>query len=158
MNIQTNAETRPTLHMQRVFDAPRELLWAAWTRPEMLVLWLGPAEWPAISTTQDLRVGGQWRAGLKRADGDDLLWQSGIYREVTPPERLVFTFKWEDASHEDGAPAETLVTVVFSALPDGRTRMDFTHEGLKSAESLSGHKQGWTSTFDRLQAWLETQS
>ena len=58
MNIQTNAQTRPTLHMQRVFDAPRELLWAAWTRPEMLVLWLGPAEWPAVSATQDLRVGG----------------------------------------------------------------------------------------------------
>jgi uncharacterized protein YndB with AHSA1/START domain len=145
--------TRPTLHMQRVFDAPRALLWKAWTSPETMVLWLGPVEWPAVSVTQDLRVGGAWRACLRSPDTGQDLWQGGVYREIVPPERLVFTFKW-DESHEDGPSVDTLVTVVFSETDDGRTRMDFTHEGLKSEQSLTGHKHGWTSTLDRLEAFL----
>jgi uncharacterized protein YndB with AHSA1/START domain len=148
---------RPTLHMQRVFDAPRELVWRAWTNPEVLVLWLGPVEWPAVSATQDLRVGGAWRACLRSPETGEDLWQGGVYREVVPPERLVFTFKW-DESHEDGPPVDTVVTLVLTETADGRTRMDFTHEGLKSERSLTGHKHGWTSTFDRLDAYLETQA
>ncbi|WP_374513889.1 SRPBCC domain-containing protein [Brevundimonas sp.] len=148
--------TRPSLHLQRVFDAPRALVWKAWTTPETVVLWLGPVEWPAVSVSQDLRVGGAWRACLRSPETGQDLWQGGVYREIVPPERLVFTFKW-DESHEDGPPVDTLVTVEFAELPDGRTRMDFTHEGLKSEQSLAGHRHGWTSTFERLVAFLETQ-
>ncbi len=144
---------RPSLHLQRVFDAPRALVWKAWTTPETVVLWLGPVEWPAVSVSQDLRVGGEWRACLRSPETGEDLWQGGIYREIVPPERLVFTFKWDD-SHEDGPPVDTLVTVEFAELPDGRTRMDFTHEGLKSEQSLAGHRHGWTSTFERLEAFL----
>ena len=145
--------TRPSLHLQRVFDAPRALVWKAWTTPETVVLWLGPVEWPAVSVAQDLRVGGEWRACLRSPETGEDLWQGGVYREIVPPERLVFTFKW-DESHEDGPPVDTLVTVEFAELPDGRTRMDFTHEGLKSEQSLAGHRHGWTSTFERLEAFL----
>ena len=134
MTLVENLATRPTLHMQRVFDAPRALVWRAWTNPEVMVLWLGPVEWPAVSASQDL-------------------WQGGVYREIVPEERLVFTFKW-DESHEDGPPVDTLVTVEFSDAPGGGTLMDFTHEGLKSEQSLVGHKHGWTSTFERLEAFL----
>ena len=144
---------RPSLHLQRVFDAPRALVWKAWTTPETVVLWLGPVEWPAVSVAQDLRVGGEWRACLRSPETGEDLWQGGVYREIVPPERLVFTFKW-DESHEDGPPVDTLVTVEFAELPDGRTRMDFTHEGLKSEQSLAGHRHGWTSTFERLEAFL----
>ena len=66
--------------------------------------------------------------------------------------RLAFTFRW-DESHEDGPPVETLVTVELSETGD-RTTMDFTHEGLKSEQSLTGHRHGWASTADRLEAWL----
>ena len=141
------------LEMERVFDAPRALVWMAWTRPEMRVNWMGPVEWPMLSGTNDLRVGGLWRACLASAETDEVLWQGGMYREVVEPERLVFTFRW-DESHEDGPPADTLVTVVLHELPDGRTRMVFVHEGLKSERSLTGHEYGWTSTFGRLDAWL----
>ena len=150
---QTPTGDRPTLTMQRVFEAPRALLWKAWTSPEMMVLWLGPIEWPAVHVSQDLRVGGAWRACLRSPDTGQDLWQGGVYREIRPPERLVYTFKW-DESHEDGPPADTLVTVVFSEIADGLTRLDFTHEGLKSEQSLTGHKHGWTSTMDRLEAFL----
>jgi uncharacterized protein YndB with AHSA1/START domain len=138
------------LRLSRCFDAPRELVWRAWTQPEMAVAWLGPPEWPAIKVEQDLRPGGAWRVCLRSPTDGRLLWQGGLYREVVPTERLTFTFKWESDDHEDGAPVETLVTVLLSDLPDGKTQMDFTHEGLKSADSLAGHRHGWEGSFDRL--------
>jgi uncharacterized protein YndB with AHSA1/START domain len=150
-----SAEARPDLNLKRIFDAPRDLVWLAWTRPGMTVRWLGPVEWPAMDVRQDLRVGGEWSAVLKSADDDRTLWQGGIYHEIDPPARLVFSFKWGDG-HEDGPAVETLVTIVLTELPDGRTMMDFTHEGLKSAESLAGHRHGWTSSFQRLDQWLAT--
>jgi uncharacterized protein YndB with AHSA1/START domain len=153
MTLVEDVATRPTLHMQRVFDAPRALVWRAWTSPEVMVLWMGPVEWPMVSGTGDFRVGGPWRACLRSPETGEELWQGGVYREITPEERLVFTFKW-DESHEDGPPVDTLVTVVLSDAPGGGTLMDFTHEGLKSEQSLTGHKHGWTSTFDRLEAFL----
>ena len=61
MAVTDDLATRPPLHMTRVFDAPRPLVWMAWTRPEMAVQWMGPVEWPAVSATQDFRVGGEWR-------------------------------------------------------------------------------------------------
>ena len=145
--------TLPALQVQRFFDAPRALVWRAWTNPEAMVLWLGPVEWPAVSAPQDLRVGGEWRACLRSPDTGQDLWQGGVYREIVPDERLVFTFKW-DESHEDGPPVDTLVTVQLSDAAGGGTLMDFTHEGLKSEQSLTGHKHGWTSTFERLEAFL----
>ena len=153
MTLVEDIALRPTLHMQRHFDAPRALVWRAWTNPEVMVLWLGPVEWPAVSASQDLRVGGAWRACLRSPDTGADLWQGGIYREIVPEERLVFTFKW-DESHEDGPPVDTLVTVQLSDAPQGGTLMDFTHEGLKSEQSLAGHRHGWTSTFERLEAFL----
>lgn len=153
MSLVEAVAARPSLSLQRVFDAPRPLVWKAWTTPEMLVLWLGPVEWPAVSASQDLRVGGAWRACLRSPETGQDLWQGGVYREIVPPERLVFTFRW-DESHEDGPPVDTLVTVEFAELPDGRTRMDFTHGGLKSEQSLAGHRHGWSSTFERLEAFL----
>ena len=144
---------RPTLTMQRVFDAPRDLVWRAWSTPEVMVLWLGPVEWPAVSVTSDFRVGGAWRACLRSPGTGENLWQGGVYTEIDAPRRLVFTFKW-DESHEDGPPVDTLVSITFDETADGRTLMDFTDEGLKSEDSLTGHKHGWNSTADRLEAWL----
>ena len=151
--VVAEAPSRPTLNLQRVFDAPRDLVWRAWSNPEILVLWMGPVEWPAVSATVDFRVGGEWRICLRSPTTGEDLWQGGVYREIVAPERIVFTFRW-DESHEDGPPVDTLVTVRFAETADGRTHMDFTHEGLKSEQSLTGHRHGWTSTADRLEAWL----
>lgn len=143
---------RPTLRMQRVFEAPRELVWLAWSRPENLVQWMGPVEWPAVIATCDFRVGGVWRICLRSPQTGADLWQGGVYTEIDAPRRLAFTFTWDD-SHEDGPPVETQVTVDLSETGD-RTTMDFTQEGLKSGPSLTGHQHGWASTADRLAAWL----
>lgn len=144
---------RPTLTMRRCFAAPRALLWRAWSRPEAMVAWMGPVEWPAFSVTNDFRVGGEWRIGLKSPETGDELWQGGRYLEIAEPERLVFTFKWE-GNHEDGLPVDTVVTVALEEGETGGTVMDFTHAGLKSEDSLAGHKHGWSSTIDRLESWL----
>ncbi len=140
------------LEVDRVFDAGRALVWAAWTTPEMFVRWLGPIDFPAVSASQDLVVGGRWSAMLQNASGD-ILEQRGEYREIVPLERLVFTFKWV-GDHEDGAPVDTLVTVMLSDAPGGRTRMLFRHAFLKSSASLDGHRHGWASSFGRLDEWL----
>jgi len=153
MSIVVETAARPTLRMQRTLDAPRDLVWHAWSNPEVLVLWMGPVEWPAVRASCDFRVGGAWRICLRSPTTGDELWQGGIYREIEAPARLVFTFRW-DESHEDGPPVDTLVTVDLTETADGKTIMDFTHEGLKSEQSLTGHRHGWTSTADRLEAWL----
>ncbi|MFC3714082.1 SRPBCC domain-containing protein [Sphingoaurantiacus capsulatus] len=153
MSLAADPELRPSLRLQRRFDAPRELLWRAWSRPEIMVQWMGPVEWPAVSAVADFRVGGAWRICLRSPDTGEELWQGGVYREIDAPRRLVFTFKWEGDNHEDGAPVDTLVTVELTEAGDG-TLMDFTHAGLKNAESVAGHAHGWASTADRLEAWL----
>ncbi|MDB5722233.1 MAG: ATPase [Alphaproteobacteria bacterium] len=150
---QQESDDHPTtLNLRRVFEAPRELVWLAWTNPEMTVRWLGPVEWPAARVTQDLRVGGAWSAVLESANGDTL-WQGGVYRLIEPPKRLVFTFAWGER-HEDGPPVETLVSIELTAISAERTIMEFTQTGLKSSASASGHQHGWTSCFDRLDEWL----
>jgi uncharacterized protein YndB with AHSA1/START domain len=148
---------RPTLHMQRVFHAPRALLWAAWTKPEMIVRWLGPVTWPAISHTSDFRVGGRWSATLQSTAGAGAYHQYGVYLEIMPEERLVFTFKWGDG-HEDGTPVDTVVTVVLTDSPGGCTLLEFTHAELKSPLSAERHEYGWNSTFDRLDQWIAAQN
>lgn len=153
MTLAEDLDIRPSLTMQRTFDAPRALLWMAWSRPEVMVQWMGPVEWPAFSVVSDFRVGGAWRVGLKSPETGEELWQGGVYREIVEPERLVFTFKWDD-SHEDGAPVDTVVAVELTETPDGRARMEFSHSGLQSERSLTGHRYGWNSSVDRLEAWL----
>ena len=113
---------RPSLNLRRILNAPRERVWRAWTQPEMLIAWLGPPEWPAVQFELDLRPGGAWRACLRSTTEDCVLWQGGVYREVVPPERLVFSFKWESDDHEDGAPVDTLVTVLLPRCPTGAPR------------------------------------
>ena len=142
------------LQVQRTFDAPRALVWRAWSRPEVLVLWMGPVEWPAFDVRSSFRVGGRWRIGLRSPDSGEELWQGGVYREIVEPERLVFTFKWEGDNHEDGPPVDTLVTVELEETADGRTDMRFTQQGLKNERSVVNHSHGWASTVDRLEAWL----
>ena len=145
------------LTLSRIFEARCDLVWMAWSRPEMTVRWLGPAEWPAVRVTQDLRVGGSWTAVLKSSDGDKTLRQGGVYRVVDPPNRLVFTFTWGDG-HEDGPAVETIVSIELTALSSQQTLMKFSQTGLKSPVSAGGHHHGWTSSFGRLDAWLAEQT
>ncbi len=138
------------LLLTRLFDAPRELVFRLWTDPVHAMRWWGPVEHPAIEMHMDVREGGRWRFCLRAVENGELLWQGGEFREVAPPERLVFTFSWEE---EGERGQETLVTVLF-ADEGGKTRMTFRQAPFRSVSERDGHGYGWTSTFDRLDALL----
>jgi uncharacterized protein YndB with AHSA1/START domain len=139
----------PELTISRVLDAPRSLVFKVWTEPSHMVRWLGPHGFTAPSCEMDLRPGGVWRACIRSAEGRDH-WMRGVYREIAPPERLVFTFAWE----EDGVPGhETLVTVTF-AEQGHKTLFTFHQATFESVESRDSHNDGWSECFDRLADYL----
>src|SRR5712692_7136395 len=107
----TTEVTERELVITRVFDAPRSLVFKAWTEPDRAVRWWGPQGFTTISCEMDVRPGGAWRICMRSPNGSDE-WQQGVYREIVEPERLVFTYAFEDASGKPGH--ETLVTVTFA--------------------------------------------
>lgn len=140
------------LVITRVFNAPRALVFAAWTEPEHLAHWSGPQGFTTPHSDMDLREGGKYRACLRSPQGEDH-WVTGVYKAIEPPHRLVMTHAWED---EQGRPGpETLITITLSEDAPGKTRMHFRQTGFDSAPSRDGHGEGWTSSFDRLQTHLE---
>lgn len=131
------------LEITRLLNASPQEAFEAWTDPEKLRRWWGPEGMTASHVELDPRPGGFWRTCMKSdADGTEY-WVQGTYREVTPPERLVFTWAWEN----DGTPGHvSQVTIEFRA-KDGKTEMIFVHEGFESAESRDNHQDGWASSF-----------
>ena len=133
-----------------MFDAPRELVFQMWTDPKHLAKWWGPRDYPVGPLSMDVRPGSKWRNCLMSNAGDMSLWHSGTFREVIPPERLIFTFRWE----EEGERAmENVVTVTF-AEQDGKTLMTLRQAPFHSARECDGHDVGWNSSFDRLEEYL----
>ncbi len=134
------------LTIRRTFDAPRALVFRAWTEPQHLAQWSCPRGFTMIENRGELRVGGLFFAWMRSPEGEDHRMR-GVYREIVAPERLVFTHAWLDAR---GAPGpETLVTVTL-AERNGRTEMTFHQGTFDSVASRDGHEQGWTSCFELL--------
>jgi uncharacterized protein YndB with AHSA1/START domain len=142
------------LVITRVFNAPRSLVFETWTDHKHLARWWGPRDYPATSVAMDVRPGGRWRHCLTSPDTGNALWLGGVFREIAPPERLVFTFAWEE---EGERGLETLVTVTF-AEQRGKTTMTFRQTPFQSDAERDGHGYGWNSTFDRLVDHLAEQS
>jgi uncharacterized protein (TIGR02246 family) len=134
------------LTITRLFDAPRDLVFKAWTDLELGRRWSAPYGFTVPASEGELRVGGAWRLCMRRP-GEKDLWVGGVYREIVVPERLVFTHAWEDAHGTPGH--ETLVTVTL-AERRGKTEMTFTQTGFESVESRDGHGEGWSECFDQL--------
>lgn len=137
------------IDVTRVFDAPRELVFSAWTQKKHLDRWSAPKEFTIPFSEGDFRPGGIWRCCMRAPDGAEH-WVSGVYREIVPNERLVFTHGWE----VNGVRGhETVVTVEFFD-QGGRTRMEFRQEGFETVASRDGHAGGWAECFDLLEAQL----
>lgn len=143
---------RNEIRIERVFDAPRELVWKAWTEPEHLMKWSCPHGFSMILSEGDLRPGGSWRAGMRSPQGEDL-FLGGVYREVEQPERLVFSHIWEE---DPGEPQTvTWITLTLTEESQGKTRMLFVQNGFKSEESRQGHFGGWSECFETLEKELD---
>jgi uncharacterized protein YndB with AHSA1/START domain len=143
------------LQLNRVFDAPRELVFKAWTDVNQFKHWFGAAACGGAelqSVSMDARVGGKYRIKLRRANGE-YFTTVGIYREVKPPERLTFTWQFEkDGSGDEFGevePPEMLVTLEFKARGK-QTELILTHEKFASAESCGRHEEGWTRCLNEL--------
>ncbi len=136
---------------ERIFDAPRERVYAAYTDPELIVQWWGLRSTTTIVDRIDVRPGGDWRFIERNSDGSETAFR-GTYREVTPPERLVHTFEWE------GMPGHVLVeTVTFEDLGE-RTKL-ITHSLFHTGEErdgmiASGMEGGQSESYERLDELL----
>ena len=150
--------TTPTdreIVMTRVFDAPRRLVWEAWTNPEHLPHWmLGPDGWTMPVCEIDLRPGGSWHFLWRRADGTEM-GMRGLYKEVVPPERLVSTESW------GGDWPETINTLTLTE-EGGKTtvtqRVLYPSKEARDAALKTGMKDGVAASFDRLAAYLRTRA
>jgi uncharacterized protein YndB with AHSA1/START domain len=144
--VRNRADAERELSIRRTFNASRELVFRAWTEPQLLAQWSCPRGFTCSENRGELWVGGAFSACMRSPEGTEHRLR-GVYREIVPPERLVFTHCWVD---EHGTPGpETLVTVTLVER-DGRTEMLF-HQGLfDSIASRDGHEQGWTSCFEQL--------
>jgi uncharacterized protein YndB with AHSA1/START domain len=143
----TEAATAREITITRVFDAPRELVWKAWTDPEHLARWWGPQgrSTPVDSITLDVRPGGTFRiSSIDDVRGDDVVTVA-TFGEVVEPERLVVEETAEDSWHEGAVSVLTL-----HDLGDGRTEMVFRSTINTTAEMGGNAERGLASAFDRL--------
>lgn len=146
------------LVITRIFDAPREKVWKAWTDPEHLVRWWGPQVFTSPVCKVDLRVGGKYLFCMRSPDGQDF-WSTGEYREIVPMERLVCTDSFADpegnvvsASYygmDPDFPRELLVTITFEDLGD-KTRLTLKHSGMPAGDVGENAEIGWNQSLDKL--------
>ena len=138
------------LVIERVFDAPRKLVFDAWTQPEHIAKWWGPRGFKSTVLRSELRPGGAYRIHMLGPDGDH--WTQGVYREVVPPERLVMVGSWADAQGNPTRP-ETTLTLIFEELA-GKTRLTLHNAIFESTTARDMHQSGWSSALDCLAEYL----
>jgi uncharacterized protein YndB with AHSA1/START domain len=138
-----------TLEMSRVFDASRDDVFRAWTDPAELASWWGPGEFTCPEANVDLRPGGNYRLVMQPTQGDAMVL-IGTYREVQPPERLVYTWKWESGWPD---PTELVVTVEFRDLGE-KTEVVLKQEGMTSEDGVGMQRWGWDGGLDKLERHL----
>jgi uncharacterized protein YndB with AHSA1/START domain len=151
MNQPVKAAMEGSVVITRVFDAPRELVWQAWTDPKMMAQWFGPRGFTSSVPELDLRVGGALRIVMHGPDGNDYPMK-GVFREILPPERLVFSNIPVD---KDGNHLMEGETVVSFTERDGKTELvvkaHMVGKAPIAAQMLAGMEVGWTQTIDRLE-------
>jgi uncharacterized protein YndB with AHSA1/START domain len=141
-------QEKPSLSLTRIFPAAPEKVWRAWTEPQALKHWFGPDEGEVSFAETDVRVGGRFHVVFSTLDGEqhDV---SGVYREVQPHSKLVFTWAWKSTPER-----ESLVTLSFR--PSGKgTEFNMLHEQLFDVATRDRHASGWAGSFTKLERFLQ---
>lgn len=153
--------------ISRLFDAPRALVWKAWTEPERLKQWWGPKGFKVHTCKVDLRSGGTFQYGMTAPDGSDM-WGRFIYREIVAPEKLVFIVSFSDSSGgvtrhpwSPNWPLQILSTVLFEA-QGGKTKVTVRWGPYEASEverktfeeGRPSMQQGWSGTLEQLEEHL----
>ena len=147
-----NAPERFTLNMSRFIRAPRAKVFDAFTTEAGLAAWMGPRGMKVHSALADPRVGGAWRVAFGNRDGYSMA-VGGHYKLLERPSRLAYTWKW-DGENNPMPHLETLIEIDLLE-KDGGTEMRMKHSGFPAAAAREGHQVGWTSTFNRLNDYLD---
>lgn len=147
----------------RVFNAPRTLVWKAWTDPKHLMRWWGPKNFTSPSCKMDFRVGGKYHFCMRSPEGQDF-WSTGTYREIVPLEKIVCTDSFSDEkgnivpASQYGMPAdfplELQVTIKFEE-HEGKTKFTLHHVGIPVGEMKEMTSAGWNESFDKLAETLK---
>lgn len=172
MSRQNDTATNPSERESattRVFDAPRELVFKAWTQPEHMTRWWGPKGFTNPVCETDVRPGGAYRIVMRSPEGAEYPLK-GVYREVVEPERLVLTDNWDDHPDEwqallrenreegEGKPAQEALNTVTFEEHDGKTTLTirtlFESVAVRDAMLKMGMSEGWAQSLDRLEAHL----
>ena len=139
-----------TLKIRRTFQAPRERVFRAWTDAAELARWFAPsAEYSTRVPELDLKVGGKYKLEMQHKGGN-INKVGGTYREIVPPEKIVFTWRWEN----DPSAHESLVTIEFLDLGPA-TQVLLTHVQLPDVDQRDKHSQGWDGCLTRLEQYFE---
>lgn len=133
-----------TVRLTRILKAAPARVFEAWTTPEGMKRWAAPGEMTVAAVTADLRLGGRYEITMRAPDGTEHR-VAGVYREIDPPSRLVYSWQWQD---RPGAP-ETVVTVEFRAQGTG-TELVLVHV-LPDADAQAKHEHGWTGCLAKLE-------
>ena len=145
--------------IERTFDAPIDVIWQLWTKPEHFVKWYGPKGFSVSVIEMDLRVGGRHLFRMEsQTNSNRKMWLVGEYTEIVPNQRLVYTDSMSDEQGNvlpasalgmpDDQPVTTVVTVLLEAV-EGRTKMRMTHAGVGTGSD--GASEGWEQAFDKLE-------
>lgn len=162
VNHRDSVVKETVLVITRDFDASPELVWKAWTDPEHIKLWWGPKNFTAPFSRIDLSVGGTYLLCMRSPEGQEY-WTTGVYREIIPLKRIVYTDSFSDENGNvvsssyyglgEDFPLELLVTVSFEDM-GGKTRMTLRHEGLPAGEIKDMTGTSWNESFDKLEESL----
>lgn len=153
----------------RIFNAPREKVWKAWTEPKQIMKWWGPENFTSPDAKVDLRVGGKYLFCMRGSAGsewDKNMWSGGEYREIVPMEKIVCTDNFTDEHGNVISPADygmtmdwpegpMTVTVIFEDAGAGKTKVTIKHKGHPEGEMSEMAKAGWTTSLDKLEASLK---
>jgi uncharacterized protein YndB with AHSA1/START domain len=133
----------PSVTVVRRVKAPPARVWAAITRPDLMTQWWGPDAGPTLRADADVRPGGRFSIVFRLLNGDEHN-STGVYREVIPDTKLVFTWEWPGSPEK-----ESLVTFLLKQV-DGGTELTLTHERLPDEEARVSHELGWSGLLDKL--------
>ncbi len=156
----------------RTFNSPRELVWKAWTEPEMIMKWWGPEGFTSPSAKVDLQVGGKYIYAMQGPAGsewDRVMYSAGVYKEIVPHEKIVVTDYFSDAEgnminpdqegQDSNFPKEMTVTILFEEVEPGKTKLSIVYPKPETQEQFeamkkSGMEEGWSTSLNKLEVAL----
>lgn len=142
------------LTIRRKFPFPKDMVFEAWLKKEHLAKWMGPTPDINLNLTEiDPQNGGKYRFGFEeRGCSDNTSYVHGEFLEILKPERLVFSWIWEEPLPEAGV--YTLVTVDFTEVSEG-TEITLLHQKFMDEESCERHRDGWAGTLDKMECYFQ---